>query len=204
MKKRIIVTLLLAGWALTAAAQPLAHPRLIAKEGDKAALLEKIRTQPWAKDSYQYMVDNLSPYVERHKSDPQWILSRYQMNWGPGRHYTDYYAERWLIIDSMDGNAPYPTVRVALYGRRPVNDRGNAYLAPKIEDVVPYDTASRMLLVNPDTGEKEAMEPWAHVEGINRTINDLALDAAIVYWLTGDEAYAKFGADILNQFARGA
>ncbi|HET7896767.1 MAG TPA: hypothetical protein VFL47_03840, partial [Flavisolibacter sp.] len=34
--------------------------------------------------------------------------------------------------------------------------------------------------------------------------NELALNAAIVYWLTGKDAYARFAADILNQWVHGA
>ena len=203
MKKYLLLVVLLAV-SLPAAAKAPSHPYLIVNDSDKGAVLEKIRNNDWAKAAYDNMVGRLEPYVQRHKSDPQWILSRYMMNWTPGKHYTDFYARRAMTIDSMNGNAPYPTVRVAVRGRTPVNAQGQAYRLPPIEEWVPYDTSSRMNLIDPATGKKVSTEPWGLVESVNRQINQLALEAAIVYWLTGDEAYAKFGADILNQFARGA
>ena len=33
---------------------------------------------------------------------------------------------------------------------------------------------------------------------INGRINALAYEASVIYWLTGEEKYAKFAADILN------
>ena len=180
------------------------HPYLIVHNRDKPVILEKIRTVEWAKKTYDEMVERLTPYVERHRTDPEWILSRYMMNWAPGKHYTDYYAKGFLTVDRMEGNAPYPTVRVALYARSPVNSEGQRYLLPPIEELTPYDTSAYMNLINPATGQKEPVEPWGLVENVNRQINQLALDASIIYWLTGREEYARFAADILNQFARGA
>ena len=185
-------------------AQSADHPFLIVHDSDKQAVLDKIRDHEWARNTYDDMVKTVTPYVERHKSDPEWILSRYQMNWTSGKHYTDFYAAEPIALDSAAGNAPYPTVRVATYGRNPVNANGTSYRLPPIEEWVPYDTSSFAELYNPDTGEKEQVKPWRLVEGKNGQINQLARDAAIIYWLTGKEEYARFAADILAQFARGA
>ena len=38
---------------------------------------------------------------------------------------------------------------------------------------------------------------------INGRINALAYEASVIYWLTGEEKYAKFAADILNQWVSG-
>ena len=180
------------------------HPHLIVSNKDKPVVLEKIKTTEWAKNTFDDMIERLTPYVERHKKDSEWILSRYMMNWESGKHYTDFYGKGSLTIDSMWGNAPHPTVRVALFSRTPVNAEGQSYRLPPLEELVPYDTSPRMSLINATTGQKDMVEPWGMVESVNSRINGLALEASIIYWLTGKEEYAKFAADILDQFARGA
>ena len=188
----------------TSKAQSSEHPHLIVNNKDKPFVLEKIKTTDWAKNTYDAMVENISPYVERHKTDPEWILSRYMMNWTPGKHYTDFYAKKNHTIDSMGGNAPFPTVRVALFSRIPANEEAQKYILPPIEELTPYDTSAYMNLINPATGQKDRIKPWVMVENINEQINRLAMESSVIYWLTGKEEYAKFAADILDQFARGA
>ena len=178
------------------------HPHLIVSNKDKPVILEKIKTTQWAKKTFDDMVERLTPYVERHRTDPDWILSRYMMNWK--EHYTDFYARQALTIDRMEGNAPFPTVRVPMFGRQPVNAEGQNYRLPPLEELTPYDTASCMYLINPTTGQKDFVEPWGMVESVNSQINRLAMESSVIYWLTGKEEFAKFAADILNQFAQGA
>lgn len=60
-----------------------------------------------------------------------------------------------------------------------------------------------MNLLNPDTQEYERVDPQAYVAAINGRINALAYEASVIYWLTGEEKYAKFAADILNQWVSG-
>ena len=184
--------------------QILQHPHLIVSHKDKPAVLEKIKTTQWAKNTFDGMVERLTPYVERHQTDPEWILSRYMMNRMPGKYYTDFYGKQSLTIDSMSGNAPFPTIRVALFSRTPVNEEGQSYRLPPIEELTPYDTSAYMYLINPATGLKELKEPWGLVESVNSQINRLAMEASIIYWLTGKDAYARFAADILDRFVRGA
>ena len=61
-------------------AQKQEHPFLIVHNADKPAVLEKIKTTPWAKTTFDTLVEKLNPYVERHKTDADWILSRYLLN----------------------------------------------------------------------------------------------------------------------------
>ena len=180
------------------------HPHLIVSNKDKPAVLEKIKSTQWAKKTFDDMVERLTPYVERHRNDPEWILSRYMMNRIPGKYYTDFYGKQGLTIDSMSGNAPVPTVRVALFSRTPANEEGQSYRLPPLEELTPYDTSAYMNLINPATGQKELKEPWGLVESVNSRINYLAMEASVIYWLTGKEEFAKFAADILDQFAQGA
>ena len=182
------------------------YPHILVKPGDRQAILSKIEHHAWAKEVYSDMIARVDVYAVRHQQDPDWILSRYMMNWAEGHHYTDFYSfeDKALVIDSVAGNAPFPTVRVAREFRSPVNSNGNSYRMPEIEELTPYDTSLYMLLYNPDTQTKEMVKPRGYVEAVNRRINTLALESAILYWLSGKEMYAKFASDILDQFAKGA
>jgi hypothetical protein len=152
------------------------------------------------------MKSRLNTYVSRHKKDPEWILSRYLMNRIPGKRYTDFISDAdGTQLISYAGDAPFPTVRVAPHKRPPISKDGYTYRQPAIEELLPNDTSMRMLMqVNSPDGRKEWADPQTFVDNINEKINALALDAAIIYWLSGDTSYARFAADILSQWARGA
>lgn len=180
------------------------HPHLLVTPDDRSTVLQKIEEQAWAHAIYDEIVENVTPYVDRHKTDAEWILSRYLMNRVPGKRYTHAYAnDRGGAITGYSGDAPVPTVRVSTYLRAPINENGTRYRMPEIDELVPNDTSRLMYLENPDTGVKELVDPQTFITSINGNINDLALDAAILFWLKGDEKYAKFAADILDQWAAG-
>jgi len=204
-KKALFLLLFLNIVSIAVNAQDV-HPHILVKAQDKEAVLEKINQQEWAKKVFDKMVESVTPYVERHKTDPEWILSRYLMNRVPGKRYTKFYSdEDGTALTGYGGDAPFPTVRVSPHKRPPITKDGYSYRMPAIEELVPYDTSMKMLLQsNAPGGKKEWADPQTFVEGINGRINNLALDAAIVYWLTGKEEYARFAADILTQWARGA
>jgi hypothetical protein len=182
------------------------HPHILVNPADKQAILEKINKQEWAKKVYDKMLSTVTPYVERHKTNPGWILSRYLMNRAPGKRYTEFYSdEDGSGLVRYAGDAPFPTVRVSSQKRPPITNDGYSYKMPTIEELVPNDTSMKMLLTrNAPDGKKEWADPQTFVEGLNGKINGLALNAAIIFWLTGKQEYATFAADILNQWARGA
>lgn len=191
---------------LLLASQLLAqNPHILVNSSDKQVVLKKIEQQPWAKSIYNDMQKGITHYVDRHQTDPQWILSRYLMNRVPGKRYTTVYSnESGQRLIKWSGDAPVPTVRVNTYLRSPITEKGTSYRKPTIEELIPNDTARLMNLFNPETGQKEWTDPQAYITSINGEINQLALDAAILFWLTGEEKYAKFAADILDQWAHGA
>jgi hypothetical protein len=160
MMKKQLTFILLACFSIllttscTSETQTSKHPHLIVSNKDKPVVLEKIKTAQWAQKTFDDMVERLTPYVERHQTDPEWILSRYMMNRIPGKYYTDFYGKQGLTIDSMSGNAPFPTIRVALFSRTPANAEGQSYRLPPLEELTPYDTSAYMNLINPATGQK--------------------------------------------------
>ncbi len=181
------------------------NPHILVSDGDKQSVLTKIKDQAWAKSIFDEMAKTVTPYAERHATDPQWILSRYLMNRIPGKHYTRVFADdSGARLINWTGNAPVPTVRVSTYLRTPITEKGTPYRKPNIDELVPNDTSRVMELYNPETGKKDWIDPQAFISGINGEINDLALDAAILYWLNGETKYARFAADLLDQWAKGA
>ena len=176
------------------------NPHILVNSSDKEAVLKKIEQQAWAKTIYTGIEKKVTPYADRHQTDPQWILSRYQMNRVPGKRYTTVYSDdNGLKLVKWEGDAPVPTVRIGEFVRAAITPKGTFYRQPTIEELIPNDTSRVMNLVNPETGKKE----WVPAQIINEDINDLALDAGIMYWLKGDEKYAKFAADLLDQWAKG-
>ncbi len=181
------------------------RPRVIVHNAEKDNILEKIEGQEWAKSIYTKYYNRVTPYVKRHQHDPEWILSRYLMNRVEGHRYTHAYDDgtgHYLV--KFSGDAPVPTVRVSTHKRNPVTESGAPYIRPSIEELVPNDTSRFIWALNTETNEKDFIDPQQFVSSINGEINELALSAAIIYWLKGDESYARFAADILNQWARGA
>lgn len=180
------------------------HPHILVKDEDKAAVLDKIEKQAWARQIFNQMKDRLDGYVVRHQTEPDWILDRYLMNRIPGKRYTRFISDKeGTQLIGYEGDAPVPTVRVSPHKRSPITPQGRAYVVPEIEDIVPKDTSMTMNLLNPGTQEYERVDPQAFVAAINGKINTLAYEASVIYWLTGDEKYAKFAADILNQWVSG-
>jgi len=201
-KLLIILVVIFIGFATrTTTAQ---NPHILINAGEKQAVLDKIKQQVWAKSIFEEIQNEVNPYVERHVTNPEWILSRYLMNRVPGKRYTTVYSdESGSRLIKWAGDAPVPTVKVNTYLRSPITEKGASYRKPTIDELIPNDTSRVMQLLNPETGQKDWIDPQAYITDINGDINDLALDAAILYWLNGDEKYAKFAADLLDQWAKG-
>ena len=171
------------------------HPRLFARNEDRAALVSKIETEDWAKNSWQTLQEEINPFVNRHVTDPEWIVSRLAMYWKDGEHFTQCYIKKqnW---DYGEGNAPIPTVR--LPGMRTWND----YLNVPLEDRIPYNETGDLLGISRSSADKTPVlipykETGHMIRANNMEILKLAEKAAFAYFVTQDEKYAKFSSDIL-------
>ncbi|MDR1723847.1 MAG: heparinase II/III-family protein [Tannerella sp.] len=176
------------------------HPRIYTTPSRKSAFVEKLQKTPWAQQSFDNLKSNVDPYVERHKTDPQWIISRMQMYWD--NRYERVYV-KGNEYSHGTGRAPVPTVKFA--GNR---DWSTDYLMPSIEDTQPYMDAKGMYLQN---GKKEG-KPWEWVHPsktgrmigpMNDRIMSLAADAAFLWWFTGEDKYAVFATDIFMTYIKG-
>jgi hypothetical protein len=188
-----------AGSRTPAAAQSV-HPRIYVTPDRKDAFAAKLQSAAWAKNSYDNLKANVEPYVDRHRTDPEWIISRMQMYWDT--HYERVYVKGNAFLYGK-GRAPAPTVKFA--GHR---DGATDYLMPSLEDTQPYMDEKGMYLQN----RKKEGQPWEWVHPsktgrmigpMNDRILALAANAAFLYWFTGEEKYAVFASDIFLTYVRG-
>ena len=180
--------------------QKTSHPRIYISDSQKAAFTKKLQTVDWAKQSFDLIKSGVDPYVDRHQTDPEWIVSRLQMYW-------DTHHERVYVKGSEfshgTGRAPVPTVKFA--GHR---DGATDYAMPSLEDTQPYMDAKGMYLQN----MKKEGNPWEWVHPsktgrmigpMNDRIMAMAANAAFLYWYGGEEKYARFASDIFLTYVKG-
>ena len=182
--------------ASLSAAYPQGHPRILVTESEHDALVRKIREVKWAADIYNRLKKSVEKYVERHKTDPGWIVSRLQMNWVEGKRYTRCETAGNNRIDKRSGNAPYPTIRLS-----PI--RTGTASCPSPEDMTPYSDETIALLRGKEVIKLPFAASGLGPELINNSLQSLAYRAAVVYFVEKDDAYAKFASDILWVLVRG-
>lgn len=171
------------------------HPRLFAEHKDRTQLLNKIENEDWAKASWNTLLTEINPYVNLHVTEPDWIVSRLAMYWKKGEHFTQCFIknQNW---DYGEGNAPVPTVR--LPGMRTWND----YLNVPLEDRIPYNESGDLFGISRSSDDKTPVlipykETGHMVRANNMEILKLAEKSAFVYYVTQEDKYAKFSADVL-------
>jgi hypothetical protein len=176
------------------------HPRIYITDGKKKQFADKLQSAEWTRQSYEKLKSRVNPYVDRHQTDPEWIISRLQMYWDT--HYERVYVKGHEYSHGT-GRAPAPTVKFA--GHR---DVATDYLMPSLEDTKPYMDSLGMYLQN----RKKEGQPWEWVHPsktgrmigpMNDRIMGLAADAAFLYWYTEEEKYAVFASDIFLTYVTG-
>lgn len=199
MKNILLLILVCLGNMWTLKAQE--HPVIYASASDKATILQKIADEEWAKEAFTKIRGNVEKYADRHTADPQWIISRLAMYWKEGERYTQCYLknQNW---DRGEGDAPVPTVRM------PGMRTWNKYYNVPLEDRQPYNETGDMLGLNrQNPSAPPVLVPYKEsghmVRGNNVEILTLAENAAFVYWVTGEEKFARFAADIFNTWLIG-
>jgi len=175
-----------------------AHPRVFATDSDRAALLEKVRDVPWARELFLEMKADVDQVLTASAGDRGYLPSRLQMNWEPGKHYTDFYT-KGNFIPIRKGDAPFPTVRVA-YGRAATGSTP----APPYDKLTPYSDGPLPKLVDGKWEQIPFAKTGLGAENVNQAILMEAYRASILYYFTGEKKYARFAADILWTFVRGA
>ena len=177
------------------------HPRIYVSDSERELVKEKIAHQPWAKDVYLRLKDKIDPYVKRHQTDSEWIVSRLAMYWKEGERYTQCYLKKqnW---DRGEGNAPVPTVRM------PGMRTWNKYVNVPLEERTPYNESGDMWgLSRTEPDAPKVLVPYKEsghmIRSNNVEILTLAEEAAFLYWLTEEEVYGQFAADIFYTWLLG-
>lgn len=177
------------------------YPRLYITSQGKKDLIKTIKKEVWAQEVLQGLHQKVDEHVERHKVDPEWIVSRLQMYWNTKS--TNIYVNG-AYYSHADGEAPVPTVRFT--GAR--NSTTN-YGRPKLEDITPYMDDPRGLYLPNRKKEGQPFE-WAEqsktgniIVSINKEILGLGKDAAFLYWLEDQERFAQFAFDLFDTYMTG-
>ncbi|WP_162915442.1 heparinase II/III family protein [Paraflavitalea soli] len=178
-----------------------AHPRLQVNKADKDAINQAIRTGDAARRAFDQLKAGIDVYVTRHETDSSWMVSRLQMYWKTKS--TEVYI-RGGVYDHAEGTAPVPTVRFP-------GSRGGVtvYAAPKLEDILPYmdDPRGAYLINRSKPGQPlewtDISNTSGILDGINKNIMGMANTAALVYFISGEEKYARFAYDLFNTYMTG-
>lgn len=182
---------------------PQGHPRLMVQAHEREALLRTLRHEDWAREVYARLKERTDIYIEKVKSQPDWLYSRLQMNWKT--HYTDVFINGESFDHNGGSRAPEPTVKFD-------GTRGTAseYNRPALDDIVPYDDDEdghvTFICRNKEGRPMEKAHPsktGRNISNINLQILGIARDAAFLYWVSGDEHYAEMAAGVLDVYLPG-
>ena len=176
------------------------YPRFVGgSESKRQTLLKQIEQEEWAKQIFVDAKKGIDEYVNRHQTDSTWIVSRLMMFWKTKS--TEIFIKGGTY-DHAEGTAPVPTVKFP-------GQRGGvtAHAAPKLEDIMPYMDDSRGLyLVNRSTKQMEWVDiskTGSLIEGMNNNIMRMAYTSSVLYYITGEEKYAKFAFDLFDTYMTG-
>ena len=170
---------------------PQEHPRVLTTPEGKKETWKLIKKEAWAQDVFNKLKERTDVYTRRTESQPDWLLSRLAMYWK--LHATEVYVKGEVFDHAGGEKAPAPTVRYT-------GTRGTAatHGRPKLEDIVPYDDnedGNVAFCNNALEGRPlESVHPsktGRNIENLNCEILGIARDAAFLYWMTGEEKYAK-------------
>ena len=181
---------------------PDSHPRYLTDAKGKSETLHLIKTEAWAKDVFEKLKRRTDIYANLTDAQPDWLLSRLAMYWQS--HATDVYIKGEPFDHAGGEKAPAPTVRYT-------GTRGTfaTHGRPRLEDVVPYDdTDGNVTFCNNALPGRpmESVHPsktGRNIESLNREIMGIARDAAFLYWLTGEEKYARLATGVFDTYMTG-
>ena len=182
---------------------PQDHPRVLTTPEGKKETWKLIKKEAWAQDVFNKLKERTEVYTRRTESQPDWLLSRLAMYWKS--HATEVYVKGEVFDHAGGEKAPAPTVRYT-------GTRGTAatHGRPKLEDVVPYDDSAEGNVTfcnNALEGRPlESVHPsktGRNIESLNCEILGIARDAAFLYWMTGEEKYARLAAGVFDTYMTG-
>lgn len=174
------------------------HPRYLTTPAGKEATWELIRTEPWAGEVFRRLRERTDAYVERGE---EWLVSRLQMYWKT--HATEVFIRGEYFDHAGGAKVPAPTVMLS--GAR---SHATDYVRPPLEQLEPYAEDPRGLLLAPkrDPEKREWVsigKTGTMIQSINAEILGIARDAAFLWWMTGEEPYARLAAGVFDTYMTG-
>ena len=182
---------------------PQEHPRVLTTPEGRKETWKLIKKEAWAQDVFNKLKERTDVYTRRTESQPDWLLSRLAMYWKS--HATEVYVKGEVFDHAGGEKAPAPTVRYT-------GTRGTAatHGRPKLEDIVPYDdnedgnvTFCNNALEGRPLESVHPSKTGRNIENLNCEILGIARDAAFLYWMTGEEKYAKLAAGVFDTYMTG-
>jgi hypothetical protein len=176
------------------------HPRLQTGR-NKEALVQAVYNCLTTKRIIAQAKRQIDEYVDRHQTNPAWIISRLQMYWKTKATNVLIKGDAYFYAA---GTAPVPTVKFP--GAR---DNATVYAAPELHDIEPYmDDPRGVYLINRSKPGRpmewvEIYKSGRVIETINTRIMEMAYTAAAIYWLNNDRKYAKFAFDLFDTYMTG-
>lgn len=179
------------------------HPRYLTTANQREPLRQMINQEPWAKEVFDKLKQRTDIYIEKTATQPDWLLSRLAMYWKS--HATEVYVRGESFEKTGGESAPEPTVRYT-------GTRGTyaTHGRPKLDQVVPYDddengyvTFCNKSLEGQPMEKVHPAKTGRNIESLNNEIVGIARDAAFIYWITGDEAYARLAAGVFDTYMAG-
>lgn len=181
---------------------PEGHPRLLTTDREKVRLRQLVKDQKWAAEVLTGIRNRIDPYLDSVKVQPDWLFSRLMMYWKSKA--TQVYINGGVYAKA-DGEAPVPTVRFG--SSRGV---GSPFNRPALADIIPYMDDTKGVYFR-NSSKPEAPLTWVEqsqvsggsIESVNEEIMKLAKDAAFLYWLTDDQAYARLAFGVMDTYLTG-
>lgn len=178
------------------------HPRLLTTDQEKGRLRQQLKEQKWAGEVLTGIKNRIDPYLDKVKAQPDWLYSRLMMYWKSKA--TQVYIDGGLYAKA-DGVAPVPTVRFG--SSRGV---GSPFIRPVLADIMPYMDDTKGVYFRNSSKPGAPLE-WVDqrqasggsIESVNEEIMKLAKDAAFLYWLTDDQAYASLAFGVIDTYLTG-
>ena len=182
---------------------PQEHPRVLTTPEGRKETWKLIKKEAWAQDVFNKLKERTDVYTRRTESQPDWLLSRLAMYWKS--HATEVYVKGEVFDHAGGEKAPAPTVRYT-GPRGPAATHGR----PKLEDIGPYDdnedgnvTFCNNALEGRPLESVHPSKTGRNIENLNCEILGIARDAAFLYWMTGEEKYAKLAAGVFDTYMTG-
>ncbi len=82
---RLYISAFLLTVSFSLTAQNIERPIILVKASDKTAILEKIKTEPWAKETYVDFIEKLNKNMGLHTSNPDTFLKGLPFEWEKGK-----------------------------------------------------------------------------------------------------------------------